>query len=423
MRVLVLGAFGFIGSHVAAALTGAGHEVVWAGRRARSDRRSVAADLAHDTDAATWLPRLRGIDAVVNCAGILREGGGGGFRAVHVDGPRALFTACEQVGIRRVVHVSAAGVGPDVPVEYAMTKAEGDALLEASSLDWAVLRPSLVYGRGSHGMAQFTALAALPVGIPLVGDGRQPFQPIAVEELARAIVALVEHAGPLRLIVDAVGPEPITMRDLLAATRRWLGLPPGFFVEIPSALVAAGARIGDVFGRGPYTTTGLRMLMRGNVGDYEGFRQSVGFDALRFEEGLSQRPAQREDLWLARLHLLRPWLRLSIALLWIATGFLSAFVWPVDDSYRLLAAVGIGGWLAPFMLFGAAALDVALGIATLFSRRVAFIGAIQIALMVGYSAVIAFALPEFWLHPFGPVLKNIPIVVATLIMIVLESRR
>jgi uncharacterized protein YbjT (DUF2867 family) len=423
MRVLVLGAFGFIGSHVAAALAGAGHEVVWAGRRARSDRPSIAADLARDSDPAVWRSRLVGIEAVVNCAGILREGAGGSFRAVHVEGPRALFTACEQAGVRRVVHVSAAGVGPDVPVEYASTKAEGDALLGATMLDWVVLRPSLVYGRGSHGMAQFAALAALPAAIPLVGDGCQPFQPISVEELARAILSLTEHPGPLRVIVDAVGPKPIAMRDLLAATRRWLGLQPGFFVEIPSALIGAGARVGDVFGRGPYTTTGLRMLARGNIGDYQRFRATVGFDALPFEEGLAQRPAQREDLWLARLHLLRPWLRFSIALLWIATGILSAFVWPVEDSYRLLAAAGIGGWTAPLMLFGAAALDVALGLATLFSRRLALVGMIQIALMAGYSAVITLALPEFWLHPFGPVLKNIPIIVATLIMIVLESRR
>ncbi len=312
---------------------------------------------------------------------------------------------------------------PDVPVDYASTKAEGDALLAATTLDWVVLRPSLVYGRGSHGMAQFAALSALPAAIPLVGDGRQLFQPISVEELARAIVRLVEHPGPLRLILDAVGPKPIAMRDLLAATRRWLGLQPGFFVEIPPAVIAAGARLGDVFGRGPYTTTGLRMLARGNTGDYVRFRTTVGFDTSPFEEGLAQRPAQPEDLWLARLHLLRPWLRFSIALLWIATGILSAFGWPVEDSYGLLAKAGISGWVAPFTLFGAAALDVALGLATLFSRRVAFVGAIQIALMVGYSLVIAFALPEFWIHPFGPVLKNIPIIVATLIMIVLERRR
>jgi len=101
LRILVIGLYGFIGSHIVTALTAAGHEVVCAARR--PDRRFehlpfVACDLARDTHVEDWLSRLAGIDAVVNAAGILRETRGQTFAAVHRNSPRALFVACARRG-------------------------------------------------------------------------------------------------------------------------------------------------------------------------------------------------------------------------------------------------------------------------------------------------------------------------------------
>ncbi len=96
MIVLVLGASGFIGSAVVDALRAAGHRVI-EGRRHSSgahDEDTVAVDFTRDFDAATWRAKLRGVDAVVNAVGILRERGTQTFDALHVRAPRALFAAC-----------------------------------------------------------------------------------------------------------------------------------------------------------------------------------------------------------------------------------------------------------------------------------------------------------------------------------------
>src|SRR6476659_4142868 len=112
MRVLVTGANGFIGARVVAGLRDAGHAVVAAQRLALA-ADAIACDFARDIAAETWKPRLAGIDAVVNCAGILRETSGDTFARVHVDAPLALFRACAATGVRRVIQLSALGEAED----------------------------------------------------------------------------------------------------------------------------------------------------------------------------------------------------------------------------------------------------------------------------------------------------------------------
>lgn len=101
-------------------------------------------------------------------------------------------------------------------------------------------------------------------------------------------------------------------------------------------------------------------------------------------------------------------IRLTLAMVWLVTGIISLGIYPVEDSLKLLARVGIHGKLALITLYAEALLDIAIGLLTLFlpSQR---LWQVQAAIIVGYTAVISVFLPEFWLHPFGPLLKNLPI--------------
>src|SRR4051812_12127761 len=107
MRVLLTGASGFIGQHLASALSNSGHAVVCAGRRHPDvDTRCesyVDADFARDAEVAAWLPKLQGMEAVINSVGILREHGSQTFMALHVQAPCALFEACVIAGVNRVI--------------------------------------------------------------------------------------------------------------------------------------------------------------------------------------------------------------------------------------------------------------------------------------------------------------------------------
>jgi hypothetical protein len=101
-------------------------------------------------------------------------------------------------------------------------------------------------------------------------------------------------------------------------------------------------------------------------------------------------------------------MRYTLAAVWLVTGVLSLCIYPQHESLALLGQVGLHGNVALTALYGSATLDIALGILTLL-RPSAMLWRAQATLVIGYSIIIAFCLPEYWLHPFGPVLKNLPI--------------
>ena len=93
----------------------------------------------------------------------------------------------------------------------------------------------------------------------------------------------------------------------------------------------------------------------------------------------------------------------------------------MQESYALLARTGITGMLAPLMLYGAALMDLAFGIGTLVLKRRRWLWLAQLGLILFYTVVISIRLPEFWLHPYGPLLKNLPMLAAIWLLCELEK--
>jgi uncharacterized protein YbjT (DUF2867 family) len=361
------------------------------------------------------------VDVVINAVGIIRESGGQTFRALHEQAPVALFQACETAGVRRVIQISALGCDDQAVSRYHLSKKRADDFLASSTLEWTILRPSIVYGPGASSMAFFKALAALPI-TPLVNRGEQQIQPIHVADLTRAVLRCLTTANPTRVRIDLVGPEPIRFRDLMQQLRRWLGLGPLRPVAIPYTLSLAIAKLGGFLGDAPITPETIQMLQRGNTGSVDPMLRHFDFQPRGMEYQLREEPARQSDLWHAGLFFLRPLLRLTVALVWISAGLVSAFIYPGEESYALLSQVGITGSWAPLALYGAAALDLLLGFAILSKRWLRLAAYGQILTIALYTLIITVFLPAFWAHPFGPVVKNLPLVVATLSMLVLERR-
>jgi hypothetical protein len=165
----------------------------------------------------------------------------------------------------------------------------------------------------------------------------------------------------------------------------------------------------------------LEMLEAGNIADPAQTTALLGRPARAVETFVE--PRYRTSLaHEALLQWLIPLMRFSIAAVWIWTGIVSLGLYPVEQSYALLYRVGVSPTLAPLFLYGAAALDLAFGIATLALPRRRLLYLLQIALILGYTMIITFKLPEFWLHPYGPILKNIPMVVGIYWLYVLDKK-
>lgn len=425
MNVLITGAYGFIGRRVTAALLARGYRVIGCARHSAPfnalfpGQPFVPADFSRDHRPADWISRLTGVDAVINTVGIFREKAPETFDAVHVRAPVALFNACAQAGVRRVLQLSALGAEADARTPYHRSKKAADDSLMTLDLEWVVVQPSLVYGPNGTSARLFNAVASLPV-IPLPGSHNPLLQPMHVDDVVDAIAALLQLGAPVCRRIPLVGPEPLPLRDYIAALRSGMHLPSPRYAYIPLSLVQFGAWVGGRFPRGLLTPDALAMLLRGSVGNVDEvatlLKRSPRHprDFIGYDEADNVRTA-------AYLFWLLPVLRWSIALVWLVSGVVSLGIYPVSDSYAMLARVGVEGFVAPILLYGAATVDLAIGLAILALRRRRWLWIVQIVLITGYSLVIAWALPEFWLHPFAPLVKNVPVLAGILLLLALEE--
>lgn len=419
MNILVCGANGFIGRHLCDALQAAGHRVL---RGVRMPRRpqDIAIDYMRDASVDDWLPRLAGIDVVVNAVGILCENRTARFDAIHRDAPIALFKACEQAGVKRVVQVSALGgkeEGNWTP--YMRTKREADAWLMQSRLDWTVFRPSLVVGVDGDSSRFFRAMASLPlIGLP--GKGEQRVQPVHIDDLCAAVVRVIDSGAYSRKMLDIAGPQAVSYRDMLAAYRDAMELPPPLWLPVPMALMRVAAGVASYLPQGVFSPDTLHMLEEESVADSSVLAGILGAPPRGVKNWFAgTTPAALRCEALARW--MFPLFRIVLAIVWIMTGLLSLGLYPVSDSMALLRQVGLEGLPAHVALYGAAMLDCALGVATLLVPG-RLLWRLQGALILAYSALISIFLPQYWLHPFGPVLKNLPILAMLIVLDAGETR-
>lgn len=236
-RIAVLGGTGFVGRSLCERLVRAGNgggdvQIVVPTRRAAHANGvrflpGVEVREADVHDDTALLRLLSGCDAVINLVAIL-HGSEREFERVHVALPQRLARTCASVGLRRLLHVSALGLGtagPAEPSRYLRSKAAGEAALRAAAgLELTLLRPSVIFGAEDRFLNVFAQLQAVFPIVPLAGaDAR--FQPVWVEDVAEALVRCLQRPATIGQTIECAGPEVWTLADLVRAAGRWSGHP------------------------------------------------------------------------------------------------------------------------------------------------------------------------------------------------------
>jgi NADH dehydrogenase len=268
--VAVIGGTGFLGRYVASALRGAGWEVRPLSRRIGCDARRI------DPEA------IRGCDAVVNLAGIKREAGEQTFQAVHVDLVARLVEAMKTAGVRRLVHISVVVARPAPELPYHDTKWKGEEIVRSSGLDWTILRPGPIYGSGDDLLSHLSAMINVAPVFPIVNDGSAPMMPVYAGDVAAGVVGALKNGASAGMTFDLVGPDRMTLRDVVTRVAEALGRPIRIW-STPVALMKLPVRIMEATMAQPLSTRPqLAMLVEGLAGDPAPARAELGVEPAPF---------------------------------------------------------------------------------------------------------------------------------------------
>lgn len=268
-RVSIIGGSGFVGRAIARQAVQAGYQVTVACRHPERARallvegvRLVRADIATGTGLTE---AVADADVVINLVGLLFERGHQTFDAAHARGAANLVEVCEREGVSRYLHMSALGADAASASRYARTKAAAEDVVLASSLEWTIFRPSIIYGAGDSFFNKFRRLSELGPVLPVIaGDTR--FQPVWVEDVARAFVQAIENRHTIGKSYTLAGPERYTFKALLQMLMDLLGRKR-LLLPVPMVAAKIMAFLMALLPTPLFTPDQLKLLAHDNVAE------------------------------------------------------------------------------------------------------------------------------------------------------------
>lgn len=294
--VLLTGATGFVGSHMADALRAAGHSLrclVRSAEKARKQGLSEAEIAIGDIlQPETLSAALAGVEKVIHLVGIIMERGPLTFKRVHHEGTRNLVAAAKQAGVKRFVHMSALGARPDPSATpYHQTKWKAEQAVIQSGIPHVIFRPSIIFGPRDGFVTQMVDMIEKVPVLPIVGTGDYPIQPIFIDNVCQAFAGALTNEKATNKIFELGGPEALayeTVMDTIAssigARRKKVHLPVPL-MHVNAALMETFLPLVGV--TPPVTRAQLQMLQEGSSCDVRPSLETFHLRLVSFAQGLA----------------------------------------------------------------------------------------------------------------------------------------
>ena len=291
MKIFLTGGTGFVGGAVLRRLIADGHQVR---ALARPSARAAAVQFPAGVERAPGdvldpdlEKHLDGIDAVIHLVGIIREVPARNvtFERLHMAATQNVVRAMHSAGVKRLIHMSALGAGPDAATGYFATKWRAETAVRESGLDWTVMKPSVVFGPGDEFINMLAGQVRLPL-VPVIGDGQYRLQPVAAADVAAGFVRALVTPAAVGKAYEIGGPRQYTYDELLDAVGRAVGKTSVRKLHVPLALMRPLVRALERFSFFPVTSDQLAMLLMSNVCDPGAFYHDFGIAPTGLEEGI-----------------------------------------------------------------------------------------------------------------------------------------
>ena len=291
MRIAIAGGTGFVGSQLATHLAGLGHELVLVSRasRTRTASATAGAQLARaDVVTGTGLAEaFAGCQAVVNLVAVIVEKGRQTFDAVNRQGTANVAQAAVEAGVTHLVQLSALGADPDPRFAYLASKWAGEQAIPISGVPHTILRSSLIFGPGDGFFVKLARLVRRTppfFPLPIAGDGRTLFQPIAAADVARCIALALER-GPSNGVLSIGGPDHLSYEQIIDVIMAEVVSLPRLKVHVPVIAIKPLATLMTALMRDPLVTPSqLDLLGRNNITLPGAVMVTFAFEPARFTE-------------------------------------------------------------------------------------------------------------------------------------------
>lgn len=379
MRVVILGATGFIGNAIFHSLV-AEHDVI-IGSRTPIDgyEKWRRIDFSRENN---WDEILDGADVVINAIGIIE----GDFDQIQTKSPLKLFEACISRGIR-IINISAVGAereNPEIP--FLKTKKSADDFLIPYKLS-RIIYPGIVLGKGSRSTRFFAEMAQLPI-IPLL-DCKSP-PAIHILQLTALIKSVVEDFDVFPKRIFAIS-KPESLETILTAIRG----KKGVFLKIRPFLFEFFFSVFPKATIGVFSKSTMNMLSSVSADDYKPV----------CEEASSKiKPADliKSDYFPTIIALG------AISFVWIWSGISSLISW--DSSRGLMKEIGATDRYSVLLICSGSIADIILGLAVFWRERRRQVLVAQMCFILLYTLILSVWAPHYWLHPFGVLSKNLSLI-------------
>lgn len=271
--ITVVGGSGFIGRHVVQALCREGYTVrvlcrdviAAAPLKTFGQVGQVVLQHADITRPATLSGALTGSYGVINLVGILQPSGRQKFNSVQAEGAKLIAELASKEGVKRLIHISAIGADRIQNSRYAKSKKTGEDAVKSIFPTATILRPSLVVGAEDGFFQRFAQMSNLLPILPVIGSGKNRFQPVYVLDLVAAILACLKREDAKGAIYEIGGQHVHSFKELLAmighTTHRCICL-----LHIPRPIAYVMALAFELLPcKAPFTRDQLRLLAHDNV--------------------------------------------------------------------------------------------------------------------------------------------------------------
>jgi NADH dehydrogenase len=293
MKVFLTGSTGFVGQELLKQLQSAGYEprcLVRKGSMAKlaalAEVETVEGDI---TNAASLAGKLDGCEAVINLVGIIREIPSRDitFERLHYEGSKNVMDAALGAGVKRFLQMSALGVRAGAEAQYHQTKYKAEQYLKQTGLDYTIFRPSIIFGPHDLSINMMAKIIKLSPVFPVIGNGKNKWQPVALENVAKGFVAALTNPKAGNKTYEVGGPQAMEYDQVVDTIAEVLGRKI-IKLHQPIRLIKPLVGIMQGFSFFPLSLDQLIMLQEDNVCDEKPFFKELGIKPIGFKEGISR---------------------------------------------------------------------------------------------------------------------------------------